>query len=479
MVFSSMQFLFVFFPVVFGVYFVLPTIRLKNLFLLFASLMFYIWGERNYVFVMLASITITWAGGVLLEKSRSDKERRIALATGIIVNLLLLAYYKYAVFLIQSFGNALALVGIRFAAPENLQHVHLPAGISFFTFQAISYLIDLNRGTIKCQRNLATFGMYKSFFPQLIAGPIVRYAHIEKEVDHRPVSWAHVTEGISIFCVGLAQKILLANPMGQLADDVFNSPLADLTSASTWLGATAYDLQIFFDFSGYSQMAIGLGRMFGFTFPQNFNVPYTASSITDFWRRWHMSLSSWFRDYLYIPLGGNRCSKTRNFFNLFIVFFLCGLWHGASWTFVIWGAYHGLFLCLEKAGLLEKLNKAPVGLSRLYAMLVVLVGWVFFRADSLTYALGFLKKMFGLDSTPLSADRLSLYDLLNYERIVVFSIALVLSAQLYPKLPVFQSSERPHPLAEIVRGVALSGVFLLSLVYLAGSTFNPFIYFRF
>jgi alginate O-acetyltransferase complex protein AlgI len=429
---------------------------------------------------MIATIVMTWACGILIDSQHNPKVRSWMLGVGISINLLLLAYFKYAGFIAENWVNTLNFLGVSIQVHPLFTNVHLPIGISFFIFQAISYLIDLYRKEIGCQKNVLRLALYKSFFPQLIAGPIVRYSDIENEIEKRPLKWSLFSEGTYRFCIGLAQKVLIANPMGQLADEIFNAPLHELTPLTCWIGAIAYSLQIFFDFAGYSNMAIGLGRIFGFTFPENFNLPYTARSVTDFWRRWHMSLSTWFRDYLYIPLGGNRCSKLRNYMNLFVVFLLCGFWHGASWTFIIWGGFHGLFLCIEKAGLLKTLERSPAFLARTYTLLAVLIGWVFFRSETLTHAFQFLSKMFLGVGEPLSPDYLTLYDLLSYERMLVLVVGIALALDLLPRFsrtPGVLLQYKPY--LEFSKGLGFSCIFLVCLIYLAGGTFNPFIYFRF
>ena len=354
MVFSEPAFLFWFLPLLLGAYFLCPRAG-RNALLLAASLIFYAWGEGGFVLVMLASIGMNYAFGLLIERRVSTHKTCAALWLGIIANLLLLAAYKYTGFVSSNLCGLLRWWGVDTADPLP---VHLPIGISFFTFQAMSYLVDVHRRQVPAQRNPLHVALYISMFPQLIAGPIVRYRDIARQIVDRAVTRQGFASGIRRFAIGLGKKVIIANSLAWPADQIFTIPNHELTTAVAWWGVTCYTLQIYFDFSGYSDMAVGLGRMFGFEFMENFNYPYIARSMTDFWRRWHISLSTWFRDYLYIPLGGNRRGRARTLVNLALVFFLCGLWHGASWTFAIWGLYHGLFLILERRG---GGNDVPIG----------------------------------------------------------------------------------------------------------------------
>ncbi len=344
MLFSAATFLFLFLPVLLLLYFLCPR-RLRNLLLLTASLLFYVWGEKTYVFVLLASIAVNYTLGLWLDGLRTARGRRLAIALAVFANLGLLATFKYAVFLLQNCNVALAALHL---APLPVPNIHLPLGISFFTFHALSYVIDVYRGEVRALKDPIAFALYISFFPQSIAGPIVRYSDLATQLVRRRFFRAGFAEGVRRFIFGLSKKMLIANTLALPADAIFGLPPEGLSAGLAWLGITCYTLQIYFDFSGYSDMAIGLARMFGFDFKENFNYPYVSRSVTEFWRRWHMSLSSWFRDYLYIPLGGNRRGTIHTYFNLLAVFFLCGLWHGASWAFVGWGLYHGGFLVLER-----------------------------------------------------------------------------------------------------------------------------------
>ncbi|MFZ4703345.1 MAG: MBOAT family O-acyltransferase, partial [Candidatus Methylumidiphilus sp.] len=391
MVFSSVTFLFYFLPIFFLLYYLLP---FRNATLLLASLVFYAWGELDNLWILLISIAGNYTSGLAISVAQAYGEKGgRALAAGIVINLAVLAYFKYFNLLIATAADVAPLFGI--PAPQ-AEHVPLPLGISFFTFHALSYLVDVYRRKTPVERSLIGLAMYITMFPQLVAGPIIRYSTIAGQIHKRRMTLGRIELGIQIFIVGLAQKVLIANTVALPADQIFSLDPSALTMATAWLGTICYTLQIYFDFGGYSNMAIGLGLMTGFTFPRNFNYPYISQSITEFWRRWHITLSRWFRDYLYIPLGGNRKSPWRTYANLFTVFFLCGLWHGASWTFVFWGMYHGLFLVLERAGLEALLAKLWRPVRHLYALLVVMVGWVFFRSDSFEKAIAMLKSMAGM-----------------------------------------------------------------------------------
>jgi alginate O-acetyltransferase complex protein AlgI len=487
MVFSSVHFLFVFCPLFFVVYWLGKTVPVRNGIILAGSLLFYFWGEQGYVAVMLASICITWGFGRLIDRTPPGRRRKALLIAGIGTNVALLAYFKYFYFLLTSVFPALAAL-VRLPVHIAVDPVHLPIGISFFTFQAISYLVDLHRGTVRCQRSLAVFGMYKAMFPQLIAGPIVRYAQIEDRIYERPFRRDEVLAGVNRFVIGFGQKMLLANPSGRVADLVFDVPLAGVSTPAAWIGAFAYAMQILFDFSGYSNMAIGLAAVMGFKFPENFDFPYTARSITEFWRRWHMTLSLWFRDYVYIPLGGNRVSQARTLLNLLVVFALCGLWHGATWVFLAWGLYHGLFLVAERLGLGRLLNCLPSVLGRVYAFAAVLIGWVIFRANSVAHASHFIKRMVGqeepADVGAVAVVPTTLHALLTYESMLALGVgALIAFGAFRPLQSSVRRFDDSGSMASMAFGLgksmALMTLFTVSLIYLAGASFNPFIYFRF
>ena len=480
MVFSSITFLFFFLPAVLLLNGCTRG-RASNVLLLVASLLFYAWGEGIYLLVMLASVLGNFVAGLFIDHFRPTRAGRAALGLGVGLNLVLLGFFKYAGFLVDNLNQVLALVGLPGVA---LGPVHLPIGISFFTFQAISYLMDVHRGTVRAQRNPLDLGLYIALFPQLIAGPIVRYHDIAAEIVRRRVTSADFAAGAERFLYGLAKKVLLANPLGLVADKIFALPAAELSPSLCWLGALCYTFQIYYDFSGYSDMAIGLGRMFGFHFLENFNYPYIARSIREFWRRWHISLSTWFRDYLYIPLGGNRHGAVRTGANLLLVFLLCGLWHGASWTFLIWGVYHGFFLVLERVPAVRRLlDRLPAPLQHAYVLLVVLVGWVFFRADTFAHALAYLQAMVDFSREPLFNSQLFLA--LNNEFSLTLGAAVIGSAPLFALLRRWRAGRPivPAPamrrLAATARVGSLGFVLVYSIAAVLGGAHNPFLYFRF
>ncbi len=473
MVFSSLSFLFLFFPVTFLLHTVVPNWKFRNALLIITSLVFYAWGEPLYVLLLLFSVVVNWA--LALAVAGREKGRKALAAVAVVWNIGLLVVFKYSGFLVQTVNG---LLGMDWAVPG----IRLPIGISFFTFQALSYVIDVYRDRDCVQRSLPRLLLYISFFPQLIAGPIVKYHDIREQLAARELSMDGSAEGLRRFLYGLAKKVLIANSMAVVADYVFALPGGSLTAFSAWMGALCYLLQIYFDFSGYSDMAIGLGRMFGFTFKENFNYPYAALGIKDFWRRWHISLSTWFREYLYIPLGGNRRGKARTFLNQMLVFAATGLWHGANVTFLVWGLFHGLFLVLESSRIIPVGKAAGHAVSRLlvriYTLLVVLVGFVVFRADSLSQALGYLGAMVaGGGSMALSAGTLSY---LTPWFCCVFLIGCITSFPVVPAarraLCVGSGGTRLYTVA----GYGLSLLlFALCVLSLAADTYNPFIYFRF
>ena len=389
MVFASAIFLFLFLPITIIGYFLIKP-KYKNFWLFIMSLVFYAWGGLIYAILFIFSAYINFLFGIWMEKDRERK--KLILFLSIVWNLGILAYFKYSSFILLNLQVIIQIFIPNFKI--NIVHVPLPIGISFFTFQIMTYVIDLYREEIKVQKKFINLGLYIMLFPQLIAGPIVRYIDIEKEINNRKVDIDLIDEGIKRFILGLGKKIFIANIMGTWADTVFNMSLEKINTPLAWLGIFGYTMQIFFDFSAYSDMAIGLGKIFGFHFLENFNYPYISRNIQEFWRRWHISLSQWFKDYLYIPLGGNRKGKIRTYINLLIVFFLTGLWHGSSWNFIFWGIFHGVFLIIERLGLKKVLEKTPKILQHLYTMIIVIIGWVFFRADNFIFALKYLKILF-------------------------------------------------------------------------------------
>ena len=471
MVFSSISFLFVFLPLLLAVYFLLPA-RLRegrNLVLLLFSLFFYGYGGPRFLLLMLLSIAVNYAGGLLAAPDR----RRRRLWTGLVtaVNLGLLGWFKYAGFL----GANLNRIWTGLPVPE----VALPIGISFFTFQGLSYVLDVYRGEAAPERNPLRVALYISLFPQLVSGPIVRYTTVADEIRNRRETLDAFTDGAVRFLFGLGKKMLLANQLGLLADQVYATRPEFLTTALAWLGAAAYTGQVYFDFSGYSDMAIGLGRMFGFHFLENFNYPYLSQSVTEFWRRWHISLSTWFRDYLYIPLGGNRCAHWKHIRNILVVWALTGLWHGAAWNFLCWGLYFGLLLLGEKYGWGRILERAPAALRHLYAMVLIVVSWVLFRAETLDYAVRFLQAMAGFAQGGLTDGRTTYYLLeFRWELLLAIPAAMPVKSWLQNWLESKSGAAAQALLAWGPKLIAL-GTFGLSFLRLVSSSFNPFIYFRF
>ena len=468
MIFSEPTFLFLFLPVCLTLYMLLSG-AWRNHFLLAASLVFYAWGEPRHLVVLLGSIALNYAFGLAIEAriARGGRGRGM-LAAGIAANLAILVWFKYLGFILENLG----LPDAQARAPG------LPIGISFFTFQALSYLVDLQARRIAVQRSLWRLGLYISMFPQLIAGPIVRYAEVEAALSERHIGRDDISAGVQRFVAGLAKKTLIADPMGLTADRIFAIPDGGLGPETAWLGILAYTLQIYFDFSAYSDMAIGLGRLFGFRFPENFDHPYAARSVTEFWRRWHMTLSRWFRDYLYIPLGGNRGGPRRTYVNLGIVFLATGIWHGAAWTFVFWGLWHGAFLVLERAFLQAWLARAPGLIAQLYTLGVVVLGWVPFRADGFGQATAFWSAMLTGTSGPTAG----FHPLARYLDGYVLTVMLAGAAFAGPLAPWL--AHRLHtglPSAAFVtlRTGVIWGLFLAALVSLGAAAYSPFIYFRF
>jgi len=463
MVFSSIIFLFIFLPVTLLIYFAVPRAA-KNPVLLIASIFFYAWGEPVYVFLMLFSAVFNYFMGLDIFDRRHDHHlAKNSLIFTIIINLLMLGFFKYYGFAIETFNG---IFGTDFAHRD----LALPIGISFYTFQALSYIIDVYRRNIDAQRNFISFCMYLTLFPQLIAGPIVKYKDIEHQLKDRQITMAGFGEGVECFIKGLAKKVLLANNLGLLHSAIVALPGDDLSVLSAWLGIIGYTLQIYFDFSGYSDMAIGLGKMLGFDYMQNFNYPYISKTITEFWRRWHISLSTWFREYLYIPLGGNRVPWYKHLRNIFVVWFLTGLWHGASWNFVVWGLYYAVFLVLEKYLLKKPLEKAPSFVSHIYTMLIVTVDWVFFCSPDLGSALSYIGDMFG--SSGVFADAAGLYYLRSF--FLFLLIGGICSVPAPQK--AYRMIAASKPKAAIIIDILL---FILCIAYLVYDTYNPFLYFRF
>ena len=471
MVFSSLSFLCIFLPTVLVLYRIMPSLRSKNVLLMLASLVFYAYGEPVYVLLMVASAAFNYAWALLL-RADSPTPRRTVMVLAVVQNLGVLCVFKYAGWLVESLNFS---TGLSVPVPQ----VTLPIGISFFTFQAMSYVVDVYRGEVQPERNFVRVLLYISLFPQLIAGPIVKYHDIADELAERSQTREGLVRGLRRFIVGLSKKVLIANYMAVVADTMFAAPAGDVNAVGAWVGVLAYALQIYFDFSGYSDMAIGLGWMFGFHFKENFNHPYASTSVREFWRRWHISLSTWFRDYLYIPLGGNRKGPARAALHRIIVFFLCGLWHGANWTFVFWGLYHGFFLLLEQyvpffsknGGTGRNAGRARRAFGHAYLIIVVLVGWVFFRADTIDQGFAWVATMFtGWTFTPTAtALVMSLLTPLN---LCVFAVGCVTCLPVLDKL-------RGRPALERASWVVSVVLLVLCVMSLATGTYNPFIYFRF
>lgn len=473
MVFSSLLFLFRFLPAVLICYYLVPR-RVRNLVLLLFSLVFYAWGEPVYIFLMLVTILVSFAGGIAVDamkRSGRPKAARNALVVSLAVSLSLLAFFKYADFAIGTV-NTLTGVGLR------LLNLALPIGISFYTFQTMSYTIDVYRGEARVQKNLISYGAYVAMFPQLIAGPIVQYKTIDAELRGRKETPEEFAQGIHRFLIGLGKKVLLANNAGELWDTITALTVSEVPVLTAWMGLAAYTFQIYFDFSAYSDMAIGLGQMFGFHFPENFNYPYISKSITEFWRRWHISLSTWFRDYVYIPLGGNRVSKGRHIRNLMIVWLLTGFWHGASWNFVAWGVYYGVLLILEKFVFGTFLEKLPNAVRHFYSMLLVMLGWNLFMFGDLSESMAYLSALFGGFGAGVM-DAQTVYLFLNNAVLLFFLI--VGCTQLPKKLgDAFLARFAGNDVVILAaRGLLYVGIFLLSVAWLVDASYNPFLYFRF
>ena len=466
MVFSSTIFLCVYLPLVLLGYYICPK-KGRNLFLLIVSLVFYAWGEPKYVFLMMFSIVVNFVFGLLMERYRQNEKRlKLMLVLSVIIDIGLLSAFKYTDFIITNINAA-------FGTGFDLLNIALPIGISFYTFQAMSYTIDVYRNDVRVQRNLIDFGMYITMFPQLIAGPIVRYSDVQDQLAERSVTSADFSEGIMRFVVGLGKKVLLANQMGAVWSGIYALG-GDVSALTAWTGAAAYTFQIYFDFSGYSDMAIGLGRMFGFKFPENFRYPYESVSITDFWRRWHITLSTWFKEYLYIPLGGNRRGLARQALNLLIVWALTGFWHGAGWNFVMWGLYYFLILFIEKLFLLKALDKLPKLLRHVYALLLIVIGWVIFASDDVSVLLPYLGSMFGANGAVGGMD---VYTLTT--KAVLIVICCIASTQLPKKLFLSCTGAMNEKAAFVLKSVLTLALLALSMVFLIGDSYNPFLYFRF
>lgn len=468
MLFSSIVFLFTFLPAVVILYYLLP-VRFRNVILLLASLVFYAWGEPVYLFLMLLSILFNYFSGLDIARNLQDKRAaKRSLVFNLIINLAVLGFFKYEGFVLDTLNGILPVHISYHALP-------LPIGISFYTFQILSYIIDVYRGNVKVQTNLPNFALYVTMFPQLIAGPIVQYADVDEQLASREVSRTKFGEGSMYFIRGLAKKVLLANTSGMIFTEVSGLAKGNIAVMTAWLGAFAYMFQIYFDFSGYSDMAIGLGKMFGFEFNMNFNYPYVSKSITEFWRRWHISLSSWFRDYVYIPLGGNRVSKIKHIRNLLIVWFLTGLWHGAAWNFVAWGLYYGVILIIEKYLLSPVLDRLPDVVRHIYSIVLVVIGWVLFFSSSFGQAADYIRVMFGAGAHGF-ADRESMYLLTS--NLILWLILIFGSTPLvHFRYEHMLRTKKWN--TTIINSVVYAALFIVCIAYLVTETYNPFLYFRF
>ena len=467
MVFSSIFFIFIFLPFTLMSYYIAPR-KIRNIFLLIMSLLFYAWGEPAYILLMVATTLFNYFIARYMDKNKSNSKSKYIFIFAVVVNLYILGFFKYYGFLLDNINSVFNM---------NIQYreLPLPIGISFYTFQTLSYLIDVYLGKVKVQKNVINFSLYVTMFPQLVAGPIVRYADVNKELSNRKESINTFGEGIERFIQGLGKKILLANNIGIVWTNIQTLSLGEISVVTAWIGIIAYTLQIYFDFSAYSDMAIGLGKMFGFSFIENFNYPYVSKSITEFWRRWHISLGSWFREYVYIPLGGNRKGIYKQCRNLFVVWLLTGLWHGASWNFIVWGLYYGCILFIEKLFLKSILDKIPNVFCHMYTMFLVIVGWVFFGIDSISDGVEYIKIMIGLSNNNI-IDSKALYYISNNK--VLFILLFIFATPIMNK--VFNKIKRSKGNSGIIISViALMLLFMLCIAYLVNESYNPFLYFRF
>ena len=463
MVFSSITFLFYFLPITLAIYYIVPN-KLKNIVLLIASFIFYFFGEPTYILLMVFSIISTYIFGLLIDKYKNTKYKKVFLILSIIVSLGLLIYFKYADFIIQN-------INLWLSNKIDLIHVILPIGISFYTFQMISYIVDVYRGEAKVQKNILKLATYVSLFPQLIAGPIVRYTTIQEQLEKREYTIKKFSLGVRRFVIGLGKKVMIANVLGELTTIFLASN--EKSVLFYWLYAISAMLQIYFDFSGYSDMAIGLGKMFGFEFLENFNYPYIATSITDFWRRWHISLSTWFRDYVYIPLGGNRVSKLKCIRNIMIVWFLTGLWHGAAWNFIIWGLYFGILLILEKTFLQKYLQKLPKPITILYTSIIVMISFIIFNGNGITQILENVGGLIGIGNIPLLSSE-SIYYAKSYFIIIIIGII-----GTTPFMKNLFNKEKMKKVQKVLEPIFLLLILVICTSYIIDGSFNPFLYFRF
>lgn len=473
MLFNSIVFIFVFLPILLLLYYITPK-RYKNYLLLLFSLLFYAWGGFSYTIILIGSILMNYIFVKQIEKNSDSKKTWLIIS--LTFNVLLIVIFKYLDFLLDNINSIGSSVSSDYSAIP-LQHIVLPLGISFFTFQQMSLLWDVYRNENTEKTTLSNIALYISLFPQLIAGPIVRYNDIVGQIKNRTSTFILFRSGIHRFALGLFKKVIIANTCGELVDIIFANSFDTLSASTAWLGMIAYTFQIYFDFSGYSDMAIGLGRMFGFRIFENFNFPYISKSIQEFWRRWHISLSTWFRDYVYIPLGGNREGPYKTYFNLVTVFFLTGLWHGATWSFVIWGLFHGLFLILERIGLKTFLNRIPGVFQWMYTILVVMIGWILFRVEEFSDALVYIGKLFDFGHT----NKESFLAYLNDERIIILLLAALSSSLIFIKIKTYLDKKKLSQTLLFQTGMDIGVLllFFISILYINSGSYSPFIYFRF
>ena len=466
MVFSSIVFLYIFLPIMLLLYFIVPS-KFKNAIMILASLVFFAWGEIRYIFIMLLlAIMDFFCGRKITQYQDNKKKRLLYLLIDVIVNLLILFFFKYADFIISNINT---ITGLNLP----LLNIPLPIGVSFNTFQSLSYIIDVYRGTVKCEKSFYNYLTYTTLFPQIIAGPIVRYETVDEELETKNISLDNFSKGMKRFIIGLGKKVLIANNVGALWHTIEIGNYSELSALFAWTGIVAFALQIYFDFSGYSDMAIGLAKIFGMDFDENFNYPYISRSITEFWRRWHITLSSWFKDYIYIPLGGNRKGFAKQIRNILIVWFLTGAWHGASWNFILWGVYFGIILILEKLFILKLLEKLPKILRHLYSIVLILVGWAIFAFEDLSKVINYIKAMF---TNNIIYNSEALYYFNNYIFIIV--IGIICSIPLWKKLKEKIDSKNSKAL-EFVTSLGYVAILILSTASLVTDSFNPFLYFRF
>lgn len=466
MVFSSIPFIFFFLPIFLIIYYLVP-FKLKNIILLIFSLIFYAWGEPIYILLMIFSSLVDYINGLLLKKTIDKRKRTLILIESIIINLGLLSFFKYSNFLIENINNLLN-VNI------SLLNLPLPIGISFFTFQTMSYTIDVYRNEVKTEKNFLNFMTYVSMFPQLIAGPIVRYETIHKELNKREISLNNFSNGFIRFLEGLFKKVIIANTLGALFLEI-STNFEIYSSFTLFLGLLAFSFQIFFDFSGYSDMAIGMGKMLGFNYLENFNYPYISKSITEFWRRWHISLSSFFRDYIYIPLGGSRCSKLKNIRNILIVWILTGFWHGASWNYLLWGLYFGIILLLEKFILKNFLEKLPNTLKHIYSIILILIGWLIFAFEDINILQSFTSKLIGINTPLINND--AIFFIKNY--LIIFIIAIIFSTPISKLIKEKIEKSKNKGIYYTLMFISYLLLFIITISFLVSDTYNPFLYFRF